>query len=124
MPCASRSPCPAIFKLDRVRPAVIAEGLAEAQIRFPEVSIVFCETRPLAQEWTYRFLGAALAHHLSDHPARGLTDALPAADPLESAPPSTAEIRAWAIRHGIPVAATGRLRPEVVAAFTRAHRSS
>jgi hypothetical protein len=27
----------AIFKLDRVRPAVVAEGLAEAQIRFPEV---------------------------------------------------------------------------------------
>ena len=25
------------------------------------VPIVFCETRTLAEEWTYRFLGAALA---------------------------------------------------------------
>jgi hypothetical protein len=27
---------------------------------------VFCETRPLAEEWTFRFLGAALAHHLDE----------------------------------------------------------
>jgi hypothetical protein len=114
----------AIFKLDRVRPAVVAEGLAEAQIRFPEVPIVFCETRPLAQEWTYRFLGAALQHHLSDNAAGELAHGLPAASLLEPAPPSTSEIRAWAIQQGIPVAAKGRLRPEVVAAFTDAHRSS
>jgi hypothetical protein len=25
--------------------------------------VVFCDTRPLAQEWAYRFLGAALAQH-------------------------------------------------------------
>jgi len=56
----------AIFKLTHIRPAVIAEGLAEAQVRFPNVPIVFCDTRPLAQEWTYRFLGAAAAHH-HDH---------------------------------------------------------
>ena len=52
-----------MFKLDRVRPALVAEGLAEAQVRFPTVPIVFCETRKLAQEWTYRFLGAAVAYH-------------------------------------------------------------
>ena len=111
----------AIFKLDRVRPAVVAEGLAEAQVRFPEVPIVFCETRLLAQEWTYRFLGAALEHHLSDVTARELTDALPLARPLEPAPPSTAEIRAWALQNGLEVAAKGRLRPEVTAAFKDAH---
>ena len=38
------------------------ETLAEAQVRFPTVPIVFCENRSLAQEWTYRFLGAALTH--------------------------------------------------------------
>jgi hypothetical protein len=27
------------------------------------VPIVFAESRPLAQEWTYRFLGAALVEH-------------------------------------------------------------
>ena len=61
----------AVFKLDRVRPAVIAEGLGEAAARFPSVPIVFAETRPLAQEWTYRFLGAALAHHDDEHGATG-----------------------------------------------------
>lgn len=35
--------------------------LARVQVRYPEVPIVFCETRPVAEEWTYRFLGAALA---------------------------------------------------------------
>jgi hypothetical protein len=56
----------AVFKLDHARPSTIAEGLGEAAARFPTVPIVFAETRPLAQEWTYRFLGAALAHH-HDH---------------------------------------------------------
>ena len=55
-----------VFKLERVRPSLVAEGLAEAQIRFPTVPIVFCETRLLAQEWTYRYLGAAVTHH-HDH---------------------------------------------------------
>lgn len=49
----------AIFKLDRVRPAVVADGLAELQVRWPTVALVFCETRPLAEEWTYRYLAAA-----------------------------------------------------------------
>jgi hypothetical protein len=53
----------AIFKLTRVRPRVVADGIAELQVRYPSVPIVFCETRQLAQEWTYRFLGAALEHH-------------------------------------------------------------
>lgn len=107
----------AVFKLDRVRPAVVADGLAEAQVRFPEVPIVFCETRPLAQEWAYRFLGAALEHHLSDESAGWLTATLPVATPLAPAPASTAEMRAWARQHGFDVAAKGRLRPEIVAAF-------
>jgi hypothetical protein len=35
--------------------------LARVQIRYPEIPIVFLDTRPLAEEWTYRWLGAALA---------------------------------------------------------------
>jgi ERCC4-type nuclease len=35
--------------------------LARVQVRYPEIPIVFLETRPLAEEWTYRWLGAALA---------------------------------------------------------------
>jgi hypothetical protein len=50
----------AVSKLAHVRPATVADGLGEAAGRFPAVPIVFAETRPLAQEWTYRFLGAAV----------------------------------------------------------------
>jgi len=48
-----------IFKLDRIRPAVVADCLAELQVRWPDVPIIFCETRQLAEEWTYRYLAAA-----------------------------------------------------------------
>jgi hypothetical protein len=51
-----------VFRLEHVAPAMVAEMLAAAQVRYPNVPIVFCETRPLAQEWTYRFLGAALRY--------------------------------------------------------------
>ena len=50
-----------VFRLRFVSPAMVAEMLAAAQVRYPNVPIVFCETRPLAQEWAYRFLGAAVA---------------------------------------------------------------
>src|SRR2546423_694899 len=41
------------------RPAVVLDGLAELQVAFPTVPVVFCETRKLAQEYTYRYLAAA-----------------------------------------------------------------
>jgi ERCC4 domain len=50
-----------VFKLDWVRPAVVADGLADLQIRWPSVPIVFSEARQLAEEWTYRYLAAAHA---------------------------------------------------------------
>jgi hypothetical protein len=34
--------------------------LARVQVRYPEVPIVFLETRAFAEEWAYRWLGAAL----------------------------------------------------------------
>ena len=53
-----------VFKLDHVRPALVAEMLAECQVRWPSVPILFLENRTLAQEWTYRFLGAAVRERL------------------------------------------------------------
>ena len=50
----------AIFKLEHVRPSVVADMLAECQVRHPTVPIIFAETRALAQEWAYRFFGAAV----------------------------------------------------------------
>jgi hypothetical protein len=51
-----------VFRLTYVAPSMVAEMLAAAQVRYPNVPIVFCENRPLAQEWAYRFLGAAAAY--------------------------------------------------------------
>ena len=56
-----------IFKHPHVAGSVAADRLAEIQAQFPAIPIVFCETRPLAEEWTYRFLGAALAHLAAEH---------------------------------------------------------
>jgi ERCC4 domain len=55
-----------LFKLDFAKPGFVSELLAALTVRYPTVPVVFCETRPLAEEWTYRFLGAALAYHQAD----------------------------------------------------------
>jgi hypothetical protein len=47
----------------------LPDMLARVQVRYPEIAIVFLETRPLAEEWTYRYLGAALAEHESEQHA-------------------------------------------------------
>lgn len=59
----------AVFKLDHVRPALVADQLGECQVRWPTVPIIFAETRPLAQEWTYRFLAAAVQESLAGQEA-------------------------------------------------------
>lgn len=48
-----------IFKLEHVRPSVVADDLSELQVRWPNVPVVFAENRQLAEEWTYRYLAAA-----------------------------------------------------------------
>lgn len=110
-----------VFKLDRVRPAVVADGLAEAQVRFPNVPIVFCETRKLAQEWTYRFLGAAVAHIAEHRAAERTTLTLPLAGDLTPADPTPAEIRRWASEVGLEVSDRGRIPAEVRRRYNAAH---
>jgi hypothetical protein len=105
----------AIFKLDRIRPAQVADGLAELQIRWPNVPIVYGETRPLAEEWTYRYLAAA--HHWATAEGASASRVGPAVTDLDTAPaapePTTAEVRAWARANGIDVPDRGKLRPDV-----------
>jgi hypothetical protein len=103
-----------------VRPSVVAEGLAECQVAFPNIPIVFCETRKLAQEWTYRFLGAAFAAATQDEPATAYFDDLPAAEPLPPPEPTSAEIRRWAVAQGLAVSDRGRVPGEVERAFRQA----
>lgn len=51
----------ALFKVEHVEPGWLPELVARLQVRYPGVPIVFCDTRKFAEEWTYRFLGAAYA---------------------------------------------------------------
>jgi hypothetical protein len=44
----------------------LPDMLARVQVRYAEIPIVFLETRPLAEEWTFRYLGAALAEYESE----------------------------------------------------------
>jgi hypothetical protein len=113
-----------VFKLDRVRPAVVAAGIAECQVRYPMVPILFCETRPLAQEWVYRFFGAAIEYHEHDQAAALLEANLPTAPELALAEPTIAVVRAWATAAGLPVSDRGRLRPEIWAAYRTATSDS
>lgn len=112
-----------VFKLDRVRPAAIADGLAELQVRWPGVPIVCCESRPLAEEWTYRYLAAAHMWAACESGAlQRITGGTPQLDDAPDAPkPSTAEVRAWARANGIAVPDRGRLRPELWDAWRAAH---
>jgi hypothetical protein len=113
----------AVFRQSFVRPSMVADGLAELQVRFPSVPLVFAETRPLAEEWTYRFLAAARTELAAQPRAIELAGPLAPAGALPARPPSTAEVRAWAVAAGLPVADRGRLRPEVLAAYRVAHPS-
>ncbi len=112
-----------IFTLDRVRPALIADGLGEAAVRYAEVLVVFCETRGLAEEWTYRFLGAAVVQHRRTDGSEQLVASLRRSRrEVPPGEPTTAAVRAWAIANGFPVADRGRLRPEIWAAYRDAHQ--
>jgi hypothetical protein len=51
----------AIFKLEHVNGNWLADQIARLQVRYPEIQVTFADTRPHAEDWTYRFLTAALA---------------------------------------------------------------
>jgi ERCC4 domain len=114
-----------VFALERVRPAAVADGLAELQVRWPNVPIVFCENRKLAEEWTYRYLAAARLWAETEELAvvrMGIEGEVRPA--MQSAPePSTAEVRSWARITGIEVTDRGRLRPEILQAWRDAHHA-
>ena len=49
-----------LFKSEHVPGAWLGDVLARLQVRYPEVQIVFADSRRFAEEWTYRFLAAAV----------------------------------------------------------------
>lgn len=138
-----------VFKLEYARPAVVADGLAELQVRWPTIPILFCETRQLAEEWTYRFLAAASSWAEDEAAAEeriGGTQSSPPETPSTSAvagrveagvprkvsSPTTgggaaadpAAIRSWARRTGLEVSDRGRVPLAVRIAFEQAHAGS
>ncbi|WP_205471585.1 ERCC4 domain-containing protein [Nocardioides sp. SYSU D00038] len=109
-----------VFKLDRVRPAVVADGLAECQVRFPTVPIVFCDSRKLAQEWTYRFLAAVYRATAEERVGDVAIRTLATGPVVPPGPPSPAEVRAWALANGHVVSDRGRVRKDLVEAYLTA----
>jgi Lsr2/ERCC4 domain len=115
-----------IFKHPYATGSAVAERLAELQAQFPAVPIVFCETRPLAEEWTYRWLGAcqyelelaAGTSTLEESFSRAV-DAYATAQPMQ---PKPAAIRSWAREAGLDVPDKGRIPAEVRAAWDEAHQ--
>lgn len=51
----------ALFKLEHVSGAWLADQLSRLEVRYPEVRVVFADSRGFAEEWTYRFLSSAFA---------------------------------------------------------------
>lgn len=48
-----------LFALDHVTPGFVVEQLSHLQVRYPSVTVMFCGSRKFAEEWTFRWLGAA-----------------------------------------------------------------
>jgi hypothetical protein len=105
-----------IFALTFARPAVVADGLAELQISFPNVPHVFCQTRKLAQEYTYRYLAAAHAWFADND------DAARVFDPVPVLAPTSTELRNWARTVGLPVSDRGRIPQDILRAWHDAHQ--
>ena len=119
-----------VFRLTFVRPSVVAEAIAELGVRVPSVPVIFAENRTLAQEWSYRFLGAALAHVEEDRAAADVVEAMTgvavevAAGPGPTTEASAAEVRRWARSVGMAVADKGRVPAAVREAFEAARAAA
>jgi hypothetical protein len=111
-----------IFQHEVVRGSVAADALAEVQVAWPGVPIVFCETRALAQDWTYRFLAAAVAAADLEQGAAAVVSDLVPGTPLPDREPTAAEIRAWAAENGVACPPKGRVPKAVRAAYDAASR--
>lgn len=103
-----------------VRSSVVADGLAECQIAFPNVPIMFCENRKLAQEWTYRFLGAAMVAADLDATGAAAVAGFAEANALPRAEPTAADVRRWAAENGYDVSDRGRVPRHIAEAYRAA----
>lgn len=56
----------ALLRFPHAPGGFLPDMLARVAVRYPTVPILFLETRPLAEEWTFRYLGAALAEAMAE----------------------------------------------------------
>ena len=70
LPCASSA---RIARRDHahVNGNRLADRLARLRVRYPEIQLVFGDSRPHAEDWTFRFLSAALADRPVPTPTEG-----------------------------------------------------
>src|SRR3989454_110296 len=54
---------PDLLRTQPGRGSWLADMLGRLAVRYPEVPVVFAGSRKFAEEWAYRFLGAAVADH-------------------------------------------------------------
>ena len=105
---------------------MVADGLAELQIRWPSVPIVFGEARQLAEEWTYRYLATAHAWASTELALAERSSGDSVTPETATAPrapePTTSEVRAWARGKEITVPDRGRLRPDIWQAWRDAQQ--
>lgn len=102
----------AIFTSTYMRPSLILDAIADYAIRWPEVPVVFCETRKLAEEWTYRYLSAA--YYLA-------TDVPNFAEEAPTPTSSPAAIRQWAREHDFAVPDKGPIPRIIRQHYYQAH---
>ncbi len=112
-----------LFTLPHAPGARAAEALAENQARFPSIPLVFCETRPLAEEWTYRWLGACLYELQAARGTGSLELTFAPGGIIPRPAPSSAEIRTWARSTGLSVSDRGRIGADVRDAYLRRSQS-
>jgi len=58
----------ALYKLEHVDGSWLADQLARLEVRYPEIHLVFADSRRFAEEWTYRFLTTALTDSSNPSP--------------------------------------------------------
>ena len=80
----------ALLKHGFAKTGFLPDMLARVHVRYPEVPILFLETRALAEEWTFRFLAAALAEARADATLAGVGEET-AVEPPSTKPRRTHE---------------------------------
>ena len=50
-----------LFRLEHVSGAWLADQLSRLEVRYPEIRVVFADSRRFAEDWTCRFLSSALS---------------------------------------------------------------